>query len=109
MVLLTKRLLKSIGESGFYKTDKLLPVITLVIFWGAEKWDAPLSLKEMYAEADETIMKYVPDYKVNLTSSSKFSASMLRKHKRWVGTYLFQWEYKLPLKSCDSSYEVMSK
>ena len=26
-----------------------------------------------------------------------------------VGTCLFQWEYKLPLKSCDSSYEVMSK
>ena len=25
------------------------------------------------------------------------------------GTCLFQWEYKLPLKSYDSSYEVMSK
>lgn len=35
--------------SGFHKGDKLLPVITLVIYWGAEEWDAPLALSEMYA------------------------------------------------------------
>lgn len=48
--------------SGFYKIDRLLPVITLTIFWGAEKWDAPLSLRELYAQADETLMQYAPDY-----------------------------------------------
>jgi len=39
--------------NGFYKTDKLLPVITLTIFWGAEEWDGSLSLREMYATTDK--------------------------------------------------------
>lgn len=54
--------------TGFYKTDKLLPVVTIVLFFGAEKWDAPLTLKDMYSETDEAVMQYVPDYKVNLIS-----------------------------------------
>lgn len=59
--------------SGFYKTDMLLPVVTLTIFWGAEKWDAPLTLKEMYSTADKAIMQYVPDYKVNLLAPGQMS------------------------------------
>ena len=58
---------------GFYKTDRLLPVITLTIFWGAEKWDAPLSLKELYATTDETILTYAPDYQVNLIAPAQMS------------------------------------
>lgn len=67
--------------SGFYKTDKLLPVITLVIFWGAEKWDAPLSLKDMYAPVDEAIMKYVPDYKVNLIAPEQMTEEEIGEFK----------------------------
>lgn len=52
--------------SGFYKTDKLLPVVTLTIFYSAEKWDGPLTLREMYSTIDSEVMQYVPDYKVNL-------------------------------------------
>lgn len=59
--------------SGFYKTDKLLPVVTLVIFFGPEKWDGPLSLSEMYAPADESIMKFVPDYKINLIAPEQMT------------------------------------
>ncbi len=52
--------------SGFYKTDQLIPVMTLAVFYSAEKWDGPLTLREMYSAADDEIMQYVPDYKVNL-------------------------------------------
>lgn len=52
--------------SGFYKTDRLVPVVTLTIFYSAEKWDGPLTLKEMYSAADDSIMRHVPDYTVNL-------------------------------------------
>lgn len=52
--------------SGFHKGDKLLPVITLVIYWGAEEWDAPVSLSEMYAQVDAQMSKCLPDYKLNL-------------------------------------------
>lgn len=59
--------------SGFHKTDKLLPVLTLVIYWGADAWDGPLSLKEMYSLTDEEFMKYLPDYKVNLIAPNQMS------------------------------------
>lgn len=52
--------------SGFHKTDKLIPVVTLVVYFGTEPWDAPRSLHEMLLVEDETVLKYVPDYRLNL-------------------------------------------
>jgi len=52
--------------SGFWKSDRLVPVITLVIYFDSESWAAPLSLKEMYSEADSVLLAHAPDYHVNL-------------------------------------------
>ncbi len=52
--------------SGFWKTDRLIPVVTLVIYFGSDSWDAPLSLKEMYSNTDGVILAHAPDYHVNL-------------------------------------------
>ena len=52
--------------SGFSKEDKLVPVITLVIYFGSREWDAPLSLSEMFNVKNEKILKYVNDYRVNI-------------------------------------------
>lgn len=52
--------------SGFWKSDRLVPVITLVIYFGSESWSAPLSLKEMYSGADSVLLAHAPDYHVNL-------------------------------------------
>lgn len=52
--------------SGFKSDDKLLPVITLTILWNEKTWDAPKSLHEMMAVQDERILKFVPDYRLNL-------------------------------------------
>jgi len=51
--------------SGFWKTDCLIPVITLVIYFGSDDWDAPLSLKEMYSNTNSVILAHAPDYHVN--------------------------------------------
>lgn len=59
--------------SGFYKTDRLVPVVTLAVFYSAEPWDGPLTLRDMYSAADDAIMQYVPDYKVNLIAPSHMS------------------------------------
>lgn len=63
-----KKDIKDSGEflSGFTKEDKLKPIITLTVYFGADVWDAPRSLKEMFEEIDESIMKFVEDYKVHL-------------------------------------------
>ena len=60
--------------SSFHREDRVLPVITIVIHWGAEPWDAPLSLREMYSEGiNPRLLQYVADYKVNLVSPSLMS------------------------------------
>ncbi len=52
--------------SGFCKDDKLTPVITLVVYWSPDKWDGPQSIHEMLDLGDENILKFIPDYKINL-------------------------------------------
>jgi len=52
--------------SGLRKSDKLKPVITLVVYWGGEEWDGPRSLKDMLDTNNETILKHVSDYRLNL-------------------------------------------
>jgi hypothetical protein len=52
--------------SGFYKNDKLLPVITLVIYFADKEWDGPMSLHEMFENQDEHLISLVQDYRINL-------------------------------------------
>ena len=59
--------------SGFWKTDRLIPVVTLVIYFGSDDWDAPLSLKEMYSITDSEILAHAPDYHVNLIAPKEMS------------------------------------
>lgn len=73
----------SSGEflGGFHKTDRLIPVVTLVIYWGPDRWDGPLTLKEMYAEADDAVMQYVPDYKINLIAPEQMTDDEIKEFK----------------------------
>ncbi|MBR1383912.1 MAG: Rpn family recombination-promoting nuclease/putative transposase [Ruminococcus sp.] len=52
--------------SGFFKDDKLLPVITLTVYFGAESWDAPRSLHDMIKINDSRLLSYISDYKLNI-------------------------------------------
>ena len=61
--------------SGFWKEDRLLPVVTVVVYFGAEEWDGPLSLREMYAECSKEILRYAMDYRVNLITPNGLSDS----------------------------------
>lgn len=65
--------------SGFTKRDKLLPVITLVIYFGSKKWDAPMSLHEMFDADSQELLRFVPDYRINLISPEAMDASDFEK------------------------------
>ena len=52
--------------SGFRKEDKLTPVITLVLYFGVDKWDGARSIHEMLDAKDPVLLKYVQDYRINL-------------------------------------------
>ena len=44
----------------------MLPVITVVVYFGADHWDGPVCLHEMLKIADKKMLCFIPDYKINL-------------------------------------------
>lgn len=53
--------------SGFSKEDKIIPVITLTVYFGSDEWDGPRSLKDMFSEdIDEEVLNKVDDYHLHL-------------------------------------------
>lgn len=65
--------------SGFYKEDRLTPVITLVVHFGADAWDGPLSLHEMMSVNKPEIMQLVPDYHIQLIDPARMKPEDLMK------------------------------
>lgn len=57
--------------SRFRKSDRIVPVITLVFYYDLKPWDGALDLHGMFgidtrAEEGQIIKKYVPNYRINL-------------------------------------------
>lgn len=46
----------------------IMPVITIVLYWGDGKWNAPLSLHEILDLEGSRLAKFVPDYRLNVIS-----------------------------------------
>ena len=59
--------------SGFRKGDKLIPIVTAVVYLGADPWDGPLSLFDMMDVKDKNLYRFLNDYKLNLISPANMS------------------------------------
>ena len=72
---------KTNGEylSGFLKEDHIRPVITLVIHFGAEEWDGPLSLHEMMSTRDMELLSFVENYRIHLIDPAKLTEEQLNQ------------------------------
>ena len=62
--------------SRFHKDDKLCPVLTLVFYFGEDKWDASLDLYGMFDveeifRTNENLRKYIPNYTINLIDAAR--------------------------------------
>ena len=71
--------------SGLNKDDKLIPVITAVIYTGSKSWDGPLSLHDMLDFKDEIQKAFVPDYKLNIISAADMDDSEFSKFHTEIG------------------------
>ena len=56
--------------SGMKKTDKFIPVITVVIYYGDKVWDGATTLHGM-PDIPEKIVRYVNDYKILLVEARR--------------------------------------
>ena len=64
---------------GFYKDDRLIPVITVVVYFGSDTWNAPRSLHAMLSVHDPEILSLAPDYRINLFSPAEIKDEELNK------------------------------
>ena len=65
--------------SGFHKSDKLRPVITLVVHFGADPWDGATSLQEMMDLPREEMRAFIQDYKIHLIDPAAIEPEELEK------------------------------
>ncbi|MCD8346932.1 MAG: Rpn family recombination-promoting nuclease/putative transposase [Lachnospiraceae bacterium] len=62
----------------FYKEDKLIPCITLVVYWGTEPWQGPLRLSDMFMESPWT--QYASDYQMHLLDVQRINDAELNSY-----------------------------
>ena len=80
--------------SGFRKTDKLMPVITATIYFGADEWDGPLSLHEMMNVRDKRLLSVIPNYRVNLIAPARIEDADFEKFNTDLGIALKVLKYQ---------------
>jgi len=71
--------------SGFRKNDRLIPIITAVIYVGADPWDGPRSLFDMIDISDKRILPFLNDYKLNIISAVDMAEEDFEKFQTDLG------------------------
>ena len=77
--------------SGFAKQDKLMPVITIVIYFGKEPWDGPRSMKEMLDLSDlpDYVKDMIADYPIHILEVRRWkNPEVFQSDFRWVVEFL---------------------
>lgn len=94
--------------SRFSKEDKLVPVITIVFYYGTKEWDGSVDLYGLFPKevsmSDEILHKYVPNYWINLIDAGNvddvecfrtdlkeiFEMTRIRKDRQELVSYIKQ-------------------
>ena len=71
--------------SGLRKDDKLIPIITAVVYLGEDPWDGPRSLFEMLDVRDRRLIPFINDYKLNLISPADMDDDEFDKFHTGLG------------------------
>ena len=76
--------------------EKAPPVVTIVVYWGSDKWNAPKSLKELIDCPWPELRRFMPSYRLNLIEPCRLTAARRAKFTTKLGTVL---HYAKSLKS----------
>ena len=58
-----------------------IPIVSTVIYLGADKWDAPTTLHEILNTKNGSILKQIPNYFINLFSPADFRDEGFQKNR----------------------------
>lgn len=79
--------------SGFWKEDRLIPSVTVTIYFGADKWDGPLSLFDMMQPTDPRILSNMDNYHVHLIAPGLMSDEKIMKFQTNFGEVMLFIKY----------------
>ena len=65
--------------SGFWAEDRLIPSITVTIFFSSEEWDGPLSLFDMMDVSDPDVLACMDNYHVRLIAPAQMADEEIMK------------------------------
>ena len=76
--------------SGMRKGDKLIPVVTIVVYFQPEEWDGPKSLHEMldFTGMSDEMVNIIPDYKMLVLQPSDYEETFTGKLKSTLSVVL---------------------
>lgn len=100
--------------SGFHSTDKLLPVVTLTLYFGADEWTAPRDLHSMLS-ANDNIRRFVDNYHLHLIVPAEIDDEDFTKFHTELSLALKYVKYSnnkerlREMVSEDTSYKSVSK
>ena len=71
--------------SGFRREDKLIPIITATVFLSDDEWDGPMDLHDMLDVKDKSLLKFIPNYPINLIAPAHMSDGEFEKFSTDLG------------------------
>ena len=74
--------------SGFRKEDRVTPVISLVLYFGASAWAGPTTLHDMLDLRGEGLTQFIPDYRLNLITPASIRDADFAKFATGLGKVL---------------------
>lgn len=85
----------SSGEflSGFCKEDRLVPVVTVMVYFGVEEWDGPMSLFDMLDVKDKRILPFLDNYRIRLIAPSQMADEEIMQFQSNMREVLFFIKY----------------
>ncbi len=85
------------SEKNYYgylrETDRLNPVITIVIYYGEEKWDGKKSLRDL-VKCPVELRKYIPDYELHLLELYQLKEKDLKRFHSEIQKIFLVIQYK---------------
>ena len=67
--------------SGFYKEDRLIPVITVVLMLSPVPWNGPTELHQIIHVPDPTLLPMIENYKLHLIAPAHLTKDNVNKFK----------------------------
>ncbi len=79
--------------SGFWKTDYLIPSVTVMLYFAPDAWDGPLSLFDMMEVKDPRIFSFIDNYHVRLIAPAQMTDEEIMKFRSSLREVMFFIKY----------------